>query len=372
VTALPPSAPDAPDAAAVWKRVVDALSDAGVDQDTLASAAAKSPDAVALLIARHLVFPGERRYTATELHAKTGVDEETARALWRAMGFALVPDDEPAFTDADQEALEVSARLFDRAGMDRSVVLQQARSMGQAVARIASSHQDVIAEIADHPDIVRAAAESITLAEEALPALDRLLVYMYRRHLAAAIEQRMLMTRTEEGAVGMSVGFADMVRYTSLSQELPARELASLIERFNAATSDVVSQGGGRIIKTIGDEVMFATHEPGSAASVALTLLDVVSEEKDLPPLKVGIAGGDVITREGDVFGPPVNLASRLVAIAKPDSVLVDPATADALSGDERFHLAAVGKRYLKGLGQVRSFRLRPAASPRARSARRR
>ncbi len=194
MTALPPSESFAPDAAAVWKRVADTLAEAGVDQDALASAAANGPDAVALLIARHLTFPGARRYTPRQVYEKAGVDEETARALWRAMGFAFVPEEEPAFTEADVEALAVSARLFERAGMARSVMLQQARSMSQAVARIATSHQDVIAEIAGDPDIARAAAESIALAEEALPVLDRLLVYMYRRHLAAAIEQRMLMT----------------------------------------------------------------------------------------------------------------------------------------------------------------------------------
>lgn len=358
----PSSEPGTVDAAEVWSRVADALADAGVDRVALEKAAAGGVDSVALLIARHLTFPGERRYTPSDVYEKIGVDGDTARSLWKAMGFALVPEDQPAFTDADVEALTVAVRLFERAGMDRSVVLQQARSMSQAVARIASSHQDVIAEIADDPDLVRAAAESIALAEEALPALDRLLVYMYRRHLSAAIEQRMLMTRTEEGAVGMSVGFADMVRFTSLSQELPARELASLIERFNAATAEAVSQGGGRIIKTIGDEVMFAALEASSAAAIALDLLDAVSPDSGFPSLHVGLATGPVIAREGDVFGSTVNLANRLVAIARNDSILVDNATHDALADDARFDLKPIAAQHLKGLGRVRAYRLRRAS----------
>jgi adenylate cyclase len=240
-------------------------------------------------------------------------------------------------------------------------VLQQARAMSQAVARIASSHQDVISGIVDEPDIARAAEGAISLAEEALPAIDRLLVYMYRRHLSAAIEQQMLVARTEEGAVGMSVGFADMARFTSLSQELSSVELASLIERFNAATADVVGQGGGRIVKTIGDEVMFTTVDPGSAATIALDLLGAVSPDAGFPPLHVGLATGPVIPREGDVFGPTVNLASRLVAIAKDDSVLVDHETNEMLSGDPRFHLKPIPPRQLKGLGKIRGYRLRRA-----------
>ena len=357
----PSQEPGAADLAEVWSRVADALAAAGVDKAALDAAAAEGVDAVAVLIARHLTFPGARRYTPREVYEKAGVDEENALALWRAMGFAIVPEDEPAFTDADIEALRISGRLFDRAGMERSVVLQQARSMSQAVARIASSHQDVIAEIADDPDIVRAAADSIALAEEALPALDQLLVYLYRRHLSAAIEQRMLMTRTEEGAIGMSVGFADMVRFTSLSQELPARDLASLLERFYASTADVVGQGGGRIIKTIGDEVMFTGLEASSAATVALDLLAVVSPNAGFPSLRVGLSTGPVIAREGDVFGPTVNLANRLVAIAKDDSVLVDKTTRDALADDPRFDLKQIPAQNLKGLGRVRPYRLRRA-----------
>ncbi len=159
----------------------------------------------------------------------------------------------------------------------------------------------------------------------------------------------------------MSVGFADMVRFTSLSQDLPARELASLIERFNAATGDVVAQGGGRIIKTIGDEVMFAALEAPSAAAIALDLLDVVSPDAGFPSLHVGLATGPVIAREGDVFGPTVNLANRLVAIARNDSVLVDHTTREVLADDPRFDLKPVPAQHLKGLGRVRAYRLRRA-----------
>ena len=206
------------------------------------------------------------------MYEKSGVDQDSAEALWRAMGFPLVPEDEPAFTDADIEALRVATKLFDRAGMDRTIVLQQARSMGQAAARIAASHQDVIAEVIPEGDPARAAEMALSLAQEGLPATEHLLIYMYRRHLAAATEQRLLITPSEEGGMIMAVGFADLMGFTALSQELDVRELAALVDRFNAATADVVGQSRGRIIKTIGDEVMFATQDPGSAAAIALDL----------------------------------------------------------------------------------------------------
>jgi adenylate cyclase len=351
----------------VWARLSKTLTALGVDEQALKAAAAEGVDGLRLLIARHISFPGARRYTPAEIYEESGVDKETADALWRAMGFPLVPPDEAAFTDADVEALRIATKLFDRAGMDRSIVLQQARSMGQAAARIAASHQDVIADVIPQDDPVGAAEAALSLAEEALPATDHLLVYIYRRHLAAATEQRLLLTRNEEGGVVMAVGFADLSGFTALSQELEMRELASLIDRFNTVTTDVVAQSGGRVIKTIGDEVMFATQEPASAATIALALLNDVSDDSGLPPLKVGVACGVVIAREGDLFGGPINLANRLVTIAKPGSALVDDATRDALATDERFQFTTVGKRYLKGLGLVRSFRLRAARPARTR-----
>jgi adenylate cyclase len=277
------------------------------------------------------------------------------------MGFPEIPDDEAAFTDADIDALQVATRLFDRAGMDRTIALQQARAMSQAAARIASSQQDVIAGIVPDSYPAREAAEAVSLAEETLPALDHLLVYMYRRHLAAATEQSMLTATSEEGGVQMSVGFADLSRFTEMSQQLEVRQIAELVDLFNASTADVVTQVGGRVIKTIGDEVMFATADPRAAASIAITLLDTISRDGKLPPLKVGVATGTVIAREGDIFGPPVNLAHRLVSTAKSDSILVDEATREALVDDARFQLSPLARLHLKGLGHVRSFRLRTA-----------
>lgn len=347
----------------LWERLSRKIAEFGVDEQALESAAAEGPDGIRLLVARHMTFPGARRYTANDVYAESGVDPENARALWKAMGFPIVPDDEPAFTDADIEALRIATTLFERADMDTTIILQQARSMGQATARIAASHQDVIAGLVVDESATREAEAALSLAEEALPALDRLLVYMYRRHLAAATEQRLLIAPSKEGGVAMSIGFADLSGFTALSRELDVREIAALVDRFNAETSDIVTQAGGRVVKTIGDEVMFATHEPASAATIAVGLIGSVSGVDGLPLLKVGVASGIVIAREGDIFGSPVNLANRLVATAVPESVLVDEATRDALAGDPRFRFSALGRRTLKGIGSVHPFRLRAAES---------
>jgi adenylate cyclase len=350
----------------VWERLFGKLAELGVDERAFKAAADEGIDGLRRLFARYITFPGERRYSPRDLYERTGVDEDTARALWRAMGFPIVPEDEVAFTDADAEALVIATKLFEAAGMDNTIVLQQARSMGQAAARIAASHQDVIAGIFPEDDPARAAEQALRMAEQSLPTLDRLLVYMYRRHLAAATEQRLMVTPSEEGGVAMSVGFADLSGFTAMSQELDVRELAALIDRFNGTTSDVVAQVGGRVIKTIGDEVMFATPDAASAAEIALRLIGEAPND-GLPALKIGLASGQVIPSEGDLFGSPVNLASRLVSTAKPGSALVDEATRTELGGDDRFVFTSIGRRFMKGFGHVRAFRLRGPEAARAR-----
>jgi len=341
-----------------WRRALDILRSAGVSDADLAQAMEAGPDELNRVVARHLTYPGARHLRPAEVWERAGVDETLSRSLWRAMGFPEVPDDVAAFTDGDVEALRVAAWLFERAGMDAAVVLQQARTMSQAAARIAESHQDVIVAATADADPV----EAIGLAVAALPALDHLLLYLYRRHLAAATEQRLHAAGdADQDASTLAVGFADLTGFTELAETVPIEELAVIIERFNARSSDVIAEGGGRVVKTIGDEVMFSAPDASLGASVALTLVEEVSQADQVPPVRVGVATGPVLVREGDVFGPPVNLASRLVAIAHPNSALVDHATRDALEGDDRFRCSPVGQRRLKGLGSVRPFRLRSA-----------
>jgi adenylate cyclase len=361
----PAQVPTAEEHAAL-ERVLEELTAAGVDEAIITAAAAEGLEALQRVIARYLTFPGARRYTAPEVYARSGVDEDYARALWRAMGFPNVPDDEKVFTEWDVEAVQMATRLFERAGLERAVALQQARTMGLAVARVAFANQDVIAEFIREADPVKRADAAVARAKDALPALDKLLVYMYRRHLAAATEQQLLITGSEEGDVTMSVGFADLSRFTSVSRELEPGELAALVEGFNAEAADVIVQNGGRLVKTIGDEVMFSSLEPASTASIALSLLEAVSPDKGYPPLRIGVATGRVIPREGDLFGPTVNLANRLVVVARPGTALIDRETRDALKEDARFDAVSIGQRHLKGVGRVRPYRLRAPSHARA------
>ena len=354
-----PVRPPTAEEQAALQRVIEELYAAGVDEKVLSEAAGEGLVAIRRVVARYVTFPGSRKYTKLEVYERSGVDEQYARALWRAMGFAEPVDDEKTFTDQDVEALTTAARVFERAQMERAVALQQARTMSQAVARVAFANQDVISAFLAEPDPIERAEEAIAVAKDTLPSLDWLLVYMYRRHLAAATEQQLLITDPEAGAINMSVGFADLARFTSITRELEPNDLARLVEGFNAEASDVIVEHGGRLVKTIGDEVMFATLETAAAAAIALRLLDAVNPDRGYPFLRVGLATGDVIAREGDLFGPTVNLANRLVVVARPGTAIVDRATRDALRDDRRFDVSPIAQQHLKGVGRVRPYRLR-------------
>jgi adenylate cyclase len=85
-------------------------------------------------------------------------------------------------------------------------------------------------------------------------------------------------------------------------------------------------------------------------------------EDEELVQLRIGLTTGPVINRMGDIFGPTVNLASRLTALARPEGTLVDAATAQALQGDARFSVRQLPPRAVRGFGMVSPFSLRPTS----------
>ena len=106
---------------------------------------------------------------------------------------------------------------------------------------------------------------------------------------------------------------------------------------------------GGRVVKLIGDSVMFVANDPVAAADIALALVDAFAAHDLLPPVRTGVATGDVLARDGDFSGAIVNLAARAVSIARPSTLLVDRETRDALDGSAAFSCRTAGSFALKG-----------------------
>ena len=196
-----------------------------------------------------------------------------------------------------------------------------------------------------------------------LPAVEQLQNYIWRRHLASAIGR--LLATSADNAVPMAIGFADIVGFTRRSRDLSPDELSAMVETFEATATAIISDHGGRVIKTIGDEILYACDDPLAAARVALLLADGHLADDAFPQVRVGAAYGAVLRRLGDVFGEPVNIASRLTSIARPGRVLVDRELAEALRPhEEEFRLRRVRGVSVKGYSRLETWALkRPRGS---------
>ena len=161
------------------------------------------------------------------------------------------------------------------------------------------------------------------------------------------------------------IGFIDLGSYTRLSQQLDSRELGRLVKRFQFLAYNIVAAGGGKVIKTVGDEVFFAAETPLAGAEIAMTLLEQVQADESLPKCRVGYSWGRVLSRMGDIFGTTVNLAARLTAIAEPSTVVTDADTARILERDDAFRFSGRQDLNLQGLGEVGVVEIHRDSAPR-------
>ena len=278
--------------------------------------------------------------------------------FWRALGFANVDDDDPAFTDLDLEAVRLFLSVQALGATDTETALQLARVMGSSMARIAEAELVPGNMVSSEIDPMMSAEAFASVADVTVPAMAKLLEYVWRRQLAAGIQRNMLL-RSHGVAPGQSpvlaVGFADMVGFTLLSQHLSDEELAAVVRRFEEISHDIVTAIGGRVVKMIGDEVMFVVDGVADAARIGLDLADAYADDDLLSDVRVGLAAGPVLLRDGDYFGPTVNLAHRIVNIGNPGTVLMSDEFRSALvaAAPGEFTAQPLRPRDLKDLGRV-------------------
>jgi adenylate cyclase len=299
---------------------------------------------------------GPRLYRRDEAAALSGLSVEYARRLWRAVGFPDVGDEAVAFTDGDLTAISRLRRLVDAGVVDDDLAVGVTRALGHNTARLAEWLFDALVEhlVEQGVRVEEATRTAVEQSTAHLEDLEAVLVFVWRRQMAAVAGRALASAASETVTGQLSVGFADLVSFTRLSQKLEERELAALVERFGRRSADVIAAARGRLVKTVGDEVLFVADSPADAATIGLELAEAMAEDPVLPDVRVGIATGVVLTRMGDVFGRTVNLASRLTALAAPGTVMVDRDTADALAGIEGFELDVARTRAVRGLGLVR------------------
>ena len=324
----------------------------------------KEPDRPAPEELERAILGQDPVFNAPEVAEQTGVTIDEARRLWRALGF---PEHglETAFNDADTQALSTLLRVVRSGLIDFDMAVNLTRAVGQTMARLADwevatlVHRVEELEAGDDATGSRIGS-ALRLIDEIQGPFEELLVYVWKRHLAAAVGRVEALGANEEdlNTVPLTVGFADIVSFTALSNRLTEDRIGDLVELFESRCADVVAAQRGRVIKSIGDSVLFVNDDPVRAYDTAEGIITVIGRDSRMPDVRVGLASGSVVMRLGDVFGPPVNLASRLTAVARRNRIIIDQATADLLPATE-FETRPLPARPVRGFGIVEPVAVR-------------
>jgi class 3 adenylate cyclase len=296
--------------------------------------------------------PG-RRMTAVEIGARVGKSADEILAASLAAGLRVDPD-EAVYTEGDVTTFASFAG--GTAVFGETAIRRFMHTVGAALATVAEAAVSLFQVNVEGPMRAQGRSE-LELARENLRAVETLaevqvlMSQLFRAHVGAAIRRlREARPRTSVDTARLSVGFVDLVGFTPMAHRMSSRELREVVERFEETAHDVVTSQGGRLVKLIGDEVMFVTVDPARACDIALTLVEQFSTDPSVTP-RGGIALGELLFRGGDYYGPIVNLAARVAQLAVPNEMLVtQEVAANASTASLRFEPA--GKRMVKGLDE--------------------
>lgn len=303
-------------------------------------------------------------HSASEVADETGLSLAELQRLWRALGF---PEHgtEIAFNRADVDAVSTLNRIVKTGAIDFDVAVMLTRGAGQTMARLADWEVGTLVQRVEEIERSEAAtgSRSVTASRmigEVNPPFEQLLIYAWRRHLAAAVTRIEALGATESDlhTTQLTVGFADIVAFTALTNEVSRDRIGDIVETFETRCADVVAGQRGRVIKSLGDSVLFVHTDPIAAYDVAEGIINVVGRDPRMPEVRVGLASGAVVMRLGDVFGPPVNMAARLTAVARRNRIIIDQETADLLPGDQ-FETRRLPARPVRGFGLVEPLTVR-------------
>ncbi|WP_314132321.1 adenylate/guanylate cyclase domain-containing protein [Actinomyces oris] len=308
--------------------------------------------------------------TLTELAQRAGTSMEVAQKFWRAMGFADVQPDEVRFTDQDVAALQDTVALLDEtsdSSLASASVLELLRAQSYTMDRLVLWELETfVTDLSERLGLDDTAARLVALdrIDGLVELLSRQLTYVWRRHMASILGRTdaEVSTRGREDTgpdlypLIRSLGFVDIVSFTQRAQGMSKAALTHMLEDFENTARDVITSRGARVVKTIGDAVMYISDDLLIAADVVTALVEELQKGPDAIRVRASLVEGRVISRSGDVFGPTVNLASRLVDAAEPGGIRLDESTAMAILRSPeagRYRVGQCHEVVAKGLGQI-------------------
>ena len=345
-------------------RLLEELYDDGVALEELRQAVAENR-LVLLPVERVLSPDGENRYTAEEVAERAQLDLDVLLGNWQALGLPVPGDGDRVFDEVDVEAARRRKTILD-SGLPEDGLLEMARLLGNAMAQIAGGVRWLVGDAyiqegGSERDLAVRYAEAARVLH---PLMGSLLAYAFNLHLREGLRQDVVSQSELEagrllpGSEVVAVCFADLVGFTRLGEQVPPEELGAVARRLATLAAET-AEPPVRLVKTIGDAAMLVSPEPDPLLGAALAMVERAEEEGEgFPQLRVGAACGNALQRAGDWYGPPVNIASRVTAVARPGAVLATGELRGWAEGD--YNWSRAGRRKLKGVRQeVSLHRLR-------------
>ncbi|MHC1406740.1 adenylate cyclase regulatory domain-containing protein [Mycobacterium avium] len=320
-----------------------------------------------LLATRHLIGDDGTYVSTREISETYGIDMALLQRVQRAIGLVRVDDPDAAVhMRADGEAAAFTQRFVD-VGLDPDQVVLVAQVLAEGLSRAAevmrySALSAIMRPGATELEIAKASKALVTQIAPLLGPMIQQMLFMQLRHMMeteAVNAAERAAGKPLPGARQITVAFADLVGFTRIGEAVSPEELGQLANRLAILARDVTVPPV-RFVKTIGDAVMFVCPEPRPLLDVVLKLVEAVDTDNEFPRLRAGVASGTAASRAGDWFGSPVNVASRVTAVARPGTVLVADSVWDVIGDNGEFSGSFAGARRLKGIkNEVKLFRVR-------------
>ncbi|HEV2950863.1 MAG TPA: adenylate/guanylate cyclase domain-containing protein [Actinomycetota bacterium] len=298
-----------------------------------------------------------------DVAAETGIPLELLRVLREAIGFAL-PEPDDRMREDELLVVPLIQKATSR-GFPAPVLDRLLRVYGDALRTIAEVEADwwhryvVLPSLASGKTEVEMHEETLEVGVELAPLLEQAILAMYHAHqehtwvenligeIEDALDRTGLRSRLIEPP---AICFLDITGYTRLTEERGDEAAAELAARLTPLVQRPAERHGGKVVKWLGDGVMFYFREPTGGVVAALEMIDAISAA-ELPPAHVGLHTGPVVFQGGDYFGRTVNLAARIGEQAAPGQVLVTQEIVDRVATDG-LAFEPIGAVELKGVSE--------------------
>ena len=279
--------------------------------------------------------PGRPMHSLRTASDALGTSVDEVATAWAVMGLRISDPEALALSQADVDGLQTWVAIKALVGDDAALAFL--RVLGNAMARVAEAG-GTMARIAQPDLLVTHSGDELTTAKayravtEITHRFGVLIDAVFRQHIVSARTHFEGVITDASASVTCGIGFADLTGFTTLTQTLTPTELLDLLVEFGGTVSDLVHADGGRVVKFIGDEVMWVTSTPELLVKVAMDLVEHSRAREAGLQVRAGLGYGSVLAIGGDYFGNPVNLAARLVGAAAPGQILASNDVRDELA----------------------------------------